>query len=308
VRKRGILLISVLGLFAPVSSAMANIDAGDVKNAYVGITDVPLNFPGAGPSTTEGAYTTCPPGTRTLTGGAYLYPTGTAETPNAIIFTQVVSSSATGDGLGWYADGENGSYTPNMTMRIIYKCLPTAKLTDATVVADTAALGSGEADSVNAKCPSGSRVFTGGSFWHATGVGPDPANANDVWTSSSAPTGKGRGWYADGYAFTSIELTAYAWCLPTKQLVGYKAVTSSRPMATNSDKVKRGSCPKSHPGAIAAGVFFHKPGKGPTSANADDTHLSGVGALEAPRTFAGGGRNIDMKDAQMTARAFCLAK
>ncbi len=109
-------------------------------------------------------------------------------------------------------------------------------------------------------------------------------------------------------AVTTIDLTAYVWCLPKGQLAGYKEVLSEKRIGTNTDTIRNGSCPKSHPGVGAAGAFFHQPGKGPKESNADDSILGSTGALESAKRFTAGGRNIDSPGLRLAGRAFCLAK
>jgi hypothetical protein len=187
-----------------------------------GAATVTQDFTSAPGTTTEGGYVSCPSGMRTLSGGGFLHVPGAAPDPGNAHHT-LSSSTATFDGLGWYADGRwAGIGQPAQTLTVVVRCLPAAALSASTLVTqDLTVPGGNGASSTYLHCPAGTRVYTGGAFWHKAGSAPDPALARADWASGNTATFDALGWYARGVngwgnPSSSLVLTLDAHCLPTQ--------------------------------------------------------------------------------------------
>jgi hypothetical protein len=285
----------------------AKIDAKDVENSSLVVSDVSVpTVTGATPGN-AGGYVTCPVGLQTLSGGAFMFPTGQTPTPSTLLFTRVNSSTPTTDNLGWYADASNGTNTP-MSLRVILRCVEPALVQGQKLALETRSAGNGEFDGATAKCPGGRVAISGGTFVHRTGMGPAPAVAGVSWVGSSGPVKGGTGWYGDARSFEdTLDISVVAHCLPLDRLKDYELAEKDFAAKSNGlDFVKISKCPKST-AALAAGAYFHKPGKEPKPENAETSILKASGILDQPREFAVGGRSIFDDNLNMSLRAFCVS-
>jgi hypothetical protein len=124
------------------------------------------------------------------------------------------------DGKGWYGAGVNNT-SRRLRVTVSVQCLPSSELKGAaTVTQDFTVPGGNGASWTYLACPAGTRVYTGGAFWHKVGSGPDPALAWADWESGNTATFDAVGWYARevngwGNGSSSLVLTLDAQCLPT---------------------------------------------------------------------------------------------
>ncbi len=72
---------------------------------------------------TTGGFQSCPAGQRIVTGGAFWHVTAMGPTPPNAAGVQLSSSTPTTDGLGWYADGLNGSGVGNYRLTTVLLCV-----------------------------------------------------------------------------------------------------------------------------------------------------------------------------------------
>ena len=217
---------------------------------------------------------------RLVAGGGFWHAPGEGPAPINADEHAEGSSTVTSDGKGWYADekgagpraGDDGE-----VFTMVALCLPKAQVGTYTVRTVTYDVSAGAAAGNYVSCPASQRIVTGGAYWHAAGEAPDPNN-DPGYISSSTPTTDGKGWYADGLAFTNGQLTITAFCLPLRRIGAYTLKTATL------DAVEQGesqnyyvgnylSCPKNKR-IVAGGAFWHLPGKGPDLNNAREHSLS----------------------------------
>jgi hypothetical protein len=169
-----------------------------------------------GANHTNGGSATCGAGENVVAGGAYLHKNaGRLPKPRHAGYARIASSTAKGDGSGWYADAYNPSSLPTLLTIVAY-CLPQADTGAYTLVASDVPVASLTAGGGPVSCPAGQRVVSGGGYWHEPGVGGGPTTPVGVQLSSSTPTTDGLGWYADGFNLhtsTPLELQIIALCV-----------------------------------------------------------------------------------------------
>ena len=170
---------------------------------------------------TEGGYVVLPVRMRTLSGGGFFALPGQGPNPTNL-WHRLGSSTATTDGLGWYADGAwFGIGEPAQTLTVVLRCLPAAALSGWTLVTQDLTVPGGEgASGTYLSCPAGTLAYTGGAFWHQPGQGPNPDLALSTWTLGNTATfPHAVGWFASGTnaspAGNNLLLTLDAQCLPT---------------------------------------------------------------------------------------------
>jgi hypothetical protein len=284
--------VSVVVLAAAVPVASAALHPGH----YI------LNtFTSGSPGGPAGGYETCknPKTQRIVTGGSFFHALGQGPDPNNAQTYFIGSSAATFDAKGWYADGASiASY-----LTITTQCLPKSQVGTYSLRKHTFNVSSGHTGGGYVKCPRGQRIVTGGAFWHFAHQGPDPGTDPGALGSSSA-TFDAKGWYADGVAFSSAQLTITALCLPPSRIGSYtlKHIT----FKPGAGGVAGGylKCPKKQ-GIVAGGAFWHKPGKGPDPNNAlVDVLGSSAATFDAKGWYADGATNNT--SLQLTAVAQCL--
>jgi hypothetical protein len=165
-------------------------------------------------------------------------------------------------------------------------------------------LGGGPAGSyLTCKNPSKQRIVTGGSFWHASGLGPDPNNADMYVMSSSEATFDATSWFGDGASISSSSdfLTITALCLPKSQVGTYTLKYHSFRAVGNiaGGYVK---CPRGQR-VVTGGAFWHQKGKGPDASNPGGEIGSSSVTFDAKGWYGDGFTPVGD---QLTVTALCL--
>jgi hypothetical protein len=163
-----------------------------------------------------GGVSECPQRMRVYSGGALWHEPG--EPPDPALAAQLrTSSSAPAPGRrGWYADGYNFTGA-ELRLEVVAMCLPKRRIGHVTRVLETRTPPNSAGRGARSGCPKGTRVITGGAYWHPPGEFADPAQAAGTLISSSAPVRRGHAWYADGVNFIGpidYKLTVVAVCAP----------------------------------------------------------------------------------------------
>ncbi|UJA19077.1 hypothetical protein HJD18_01885 [Thermoleophilia bacterium SCSIO 60948] len=176
------------------------------------------------PGQRAGGYTEpCPNGGRAITGGAYFAVPGFGPEPTDSAALSGSSITAAND--GWYGAGLHYAGAPR-DLVITARCLPVTKRRGGKVGADDLArfkpveqvfgpLSNGSRiGGYTEPCPARSRAITGGSYWGAPGVGPQPGD--NAYLSGSSITAADDGWYGSGWQVTGQprSLVVTARCLP----------------------------------------------------------------------------------------------
>jgi hypothetical protein len=172
----------------------------------------------------------CPPNHRAVTGGAFWHPAGKSPQDTLSNYNALITgSTATSDGKGWYAAGDNFNHyvTTDGRLTMIVQCLPEAQVGGVYVTrtADLVPNAQGKIGTTQhwLACPRNYRAISGGGFWHRAGQAPNPASPDYARLMGSTATADGRGWYASGYAYLGYVpnpvLTMVVQCLYTGSVV-----------------------------------------------------------------------------------------
>ena len=250
----------------------------------------------------------CPAGYKVFTGGAFWWrndPNGLTGDPTLAL----TSSTPTFDGNGWYADGVNRMEDDPWNLRVIARCLPEPRLDKVIVRKKTVGreIPAGPVDR-RVRCPDGTRIISGGAFWHRAGAAPDWIDALGGYLASSGPT-SARAWYAAGANTALAErfrLTVVARCLASRRLSAYKRLDDRTKLQSGAFWSVSAACGGSRR-VGPVGVYFHKPRKPPRPALGDDTALTAVGARVDPISYMDAGGVVGPATLIRESAAFCLA-
>ncbi|UJA20311.1 hypothetical protein HJD18_08885 [Thermoleophilia bacterium SCSIO 60948] len=277
-------------------AAAAQLDAVDVAS---GAQTGGQYFLG-GAVTTGGGYSSCPSGTRVVTGGAY------PVNQDDVDQYAVTSSSPTLDGKGWYSHAfEEGGTGSSVQVDVDLTCVPAAKVRGTAVRVRTTRFL--ETRSVTVRCPRNASVYTGGAFVSPAGPdsGPIPELADDALLSASAPLKNGRGWSASvrNQGASPLDLSVTARCLPDKRLARMKVVAETMPPSEFGAVRDRLTCP-SNTRLTAAGAAWHKPNRPPDAGSIANSLLEGVASIGRQLEYRG--EAAASPALVLTARGFCL--
>ena len=298
--------MALIAFVALASKAEAKIDAGDLKQSTTATVDF-----AAAPNAGTGGTALCPAGTKVFSGGAFWYETGSPDpAPTITSGLTLTGSSPNFQGSGWYADGRNAS-GDGFTLRVIARCLPEQKLDSVVTKVKTLNVPNGEVVDKELECFRGTRVISGGAYWHDVGssTSPQPAEAGDGSISSSTPL-SARSWYVSAFNGPSAipaarEDTISARCLVSRKLTKYKKVTSLSGLSAGGSSLATNKC-KGAGRAGPAGIHVSRPGKNPRATEADRSYLLAIGVVENTRSFVGGMRVTAGSFLDVERRAYCL--
>ena len=134
-----------------------------------------------------GGYVSCPAGYKVFTGGAFWWRNSPDEFLIGDPTLTLNGSTPTFDGNGWYADGLNFNDAVDANLRVIARCLPEGRLDKVKLRKETVGVSSSGPVDRRVACPDGTRIISGGAFWHYPGAAPDWTSAFDR-LASSGPT------------------------------------------------------------------------------------------------------------------------
>ena len=255
-------------LVASAPAAAAKIKADDVVGSALVGSSVQIPFDAYG-----GGYLSCLPQQRVLTGGAFWNTTNQAPQPGVADHGYLANSTATDDGKGWYADGYHRSDAGPLSFTESVRCVPKERLSRGKLSQKTVPAGDFRKPDAFAKCPRGTRVYTGGAYFHAKGEPPSPTVTGGFRTSASFPTGNRKGWYAssDGGVQQNLRLTVLAWCLPTGGFGPVEVVAQTQTVDSSQNAGGFTACPAGT-AALTGGAYWRRPGK-------DVEHSIGAGII-----------------------------
>lgn len=123
---------------------------------------------------------------------------------------------------------------------------------------------SGDTIVLQAHCPAGDRIVTGGAYWHESGQNGDASLETTI--IGSAPTANARGWSVTGanLAGASLILTVLADCLPSGSVGAYSVQTSTVSFAESFGRTSV-KCPAGQE-VVAGGAALLHPELDPTAA------------------------------------------
>ena len=244
-------------LIASAPAKAAKITNADVVNSVLISSSVQIPFAAYG-----GGYLSCLDGQRALTGGAYWNTTNQAPDPSVADQGYLANSTVTDNDKGWYADGFHRSNAGALSFTENLRCLPKERLKDAKLSQKTVSASDFKNADALAECPSGTRVFTGGSYFHTKGDAPSPTDTGGSRTSASFPTKNRKGWYASGSGSVPDKgrLTVLAWCLPKGRFGPVEVLTNKETVDHDQDGGGSTACPVGT-AALTGGAYWLRPGK-----------------------------------------------
>ena len=250
--------VAVLLLAAPLTSAstanadITKADLGDASLRTSVQTDATGGFIGGSAE--------CNQSERLLTGGAYFQPSAgggsAADADNAYLAGSAPLSSDR-----WYAEGIHRFAQYSIDLVEYAFCLPKQRLQGVTTKEKTVDASDFSRAQGTAHCPNGTRVISGGAYFHEQGSGPDPAGGGDSRFSASFPEPNGSGWYASGKSGYDNKgrLTIHARCLDESRL---GSIETEKAKQTTLDVNVGGYtfCPGTR-AALTGGAYWLRPGR-----------------------------------------------
>ena len=296
-------VIALVALFIAASPASGEIDAGDLDTAATVTADFHAGATDGGQ--VAGGYVSCPAGYKVFTGGAFWWRNSPDEFLIGDSTLTLNGSTPTFDGNGWYADGLNFNDAVDANLRVIARCLPEGRLDKVKLRKKTVGVSAAGPVDRRVACPDGTRIISGGAFWHNPGAAPDWTGAFDR-LASSGPT-SARAWYAAGAPQVGPRrLTVVARCLASGRLSAYKRLDDRTTLQSGAPWSVTAGCGGGRR-VGPTGVYFHKPGKPPKPALGDDSRLSAVGAWIDPNVYMDAGAVVGPAELIRESVAFCLA-
>ncbi len=254
--RRTITAVAALAALGGAAPATAAITASDVTGADLVSTDITNGAGGF-----SGGYVFCPAGRRVLTGGAYWGPTVGPPSFEDADNAYLANSTVTNDKKGWYADGFHRAPSYSMDLTELAFCIGTRQLAGSKLRYVTKRAGNFSKASGRARCPQGSRVHTGGAFFHPKDDGPNPPQGGDSRTAASFPLKNGAGWYGGGTSgYANGRLSVFAWCLPEGQFGPIKQKTVTQTLADDANGGGYVDCPGAR-AALTGGAYWRKPNR-----------------------------------------------
>jgi hypothetical protein len=263
-----IALVMACPLIASGPATAAKITKADVVSSTLVSSSIQIPFAAYG-----GGYISCLAHQRALTGGAYWNATGQGPQPGIADQGYLANSTVTDNDKGWYADGFHRSDAGALSFTQNFRCLPKDRLEQGKLSQKTVSASDFRKADALARCPSGTRVYTGGSYFHKQGEPPSPTVTGGSRTSASFPTKQGKGWYASGTGSVAEKdrLTVLAWCLPKDRLGPVQVFDTTQTLGDSQDGGGYIGCPGGT-AALTGGAYWRRPGK-------DVQHSIGAGIL-----------------------------
>src|SRR5436190_739234 len=250
-KRRGTMAIAcVVVSLVVVASAAAALDPSTYRLKTV---DVPMGNPDAKDPTLS-----CSPGKRVAPAGAFFHHPGQGPDSSLSLGAAVTGIPVSGD-RRWYASAANGGQ--DLSLRVIALCAPKRQLRGLRLKMKEFTIDDGATGGGEVKCPPRRRLLNGGAVWHRPGQEPDPSLGAMVRTESSAPATDDKGWFADGYNYTGVQLQlrVVAACVPKGRLGRVRAQKEDLPAGAGlsaGDLLKCPSCKR----VLTGGALFHRLG------------------------------------------------
>jgi hypothetical protein len=298
-RRSGVLIACVVVSLAVVASAEAALEPSTYRLKTV---DVPMANPDAKDPTLS-----CARGKRVVPAGAFFHHPGQGPDSSLSLGAAVTGVPTAGD-RRWYASAANGGQ--DLSLKVIAFCAPRRQLRglrlktrDFTI--DNSATGGGEV-----KCPPRMRLLNGGAVWHVPGQGPDPSLGAMVRTESSAPATDGKGWFADGYNYSGVQLQlrVVAACVPRRRVGRVRAQKEDLPAGAGLSAGDLLECP-SGKRVLTGGALFHELGRAPDPTMAYGARISSSSPTRDAKGWYADGHNFyGFPDDQLRIVVLCVPK
>ena len=235
-----------------------------------------------------GDYVSCPYDSAIVNGGSFTFP-GAADS------TALRSSTPTFQGNGWYIDGRTA---PGSALVAFLMCLPPSELADTRLVTATS-WSSSNLFKGRSDCPSGTRIYGGGGFFHEESGPPDPFKGHGL-VYASMPDGNG--WFYGAVHDPAYALTVSARCLPSDRFV-IRQVSSVDVTPTGSNGTAAGVAECQGPfRVLMGGAWWHSFNNWSPSYSG---YLSGSVGASDQKGWRAAGRSLT-PNARMTIIAFCI--
>ena len=205
------------------------------------------------PHSQGGVSIACPSADRILDGGGFWHMPGGNQVVDSGPVIDSSPVSAGGTAVRWVADAYNRTNSVS-DFKVVLLCLPSTAFGSAyTLITKDVPFSAAGSAGGYLKCPTGTKVATGGAYLHAA-YPPGPF----AYVRASTPTLDGNGWYAYGTADGPITLTIAAVCLsPT--VIGTVSFHTSNKVPNGQQLLVTVKC-SSGQRIVTGGVFWHKVG------------------------------------------------
>ena len=247
----------------------ADITASDVENAAI-----QTSFQQDAAGGFLGGVVNCHEGERVLTGGAFFAPSGGIASPADADNAYLAGSAPFG--TSWYAEGFHRFAQYSIDLREVAFCVPQSRLSGSVTRTKTVDASGFAAVQGTAHCPRGTRVISGGAYFHKKGEGPDPDPGGGSRFSASFPKSNGSGWYASGGGAygNNGRLTIRARCLDSDR-VGSIKIQKEKEATVDANAGGYTFCPGNR-AALTGGAYWLRPGKSVKKSAEAGVHLQRV--------------------------------
>jgi hypothetical protein len=299
-KRRGVVVVACLAAsLAAVASAAGALDPSTYRLKTV---DIPMANPDAKDPTLS-----CPRGKRVVPAGAFFHQPGQGPDSSLSLGAAVTGVPVAGD-RHWYASASNSGQ--DLSLKLTALCAPKRQLRGLRLktkefTIDNSVTGGGEV-----KCPSRMRLLNGGAVWHQPGQDPDPSLGAMVRTESSAPATDDRGWFADGYNYSTVQLQlrVVAACVPKRRVGRVRAKKEDLPAGAGLSAGDLLQCP-SGKRVLTGGALFHRLGQAPDPTMAYGSKISSSSPTrDAKAWYADGHDFYGFPDEQLRIVVLCVPK